>query len=228
MREYLKKEELAKLWMEKELLIFDFDGTLLDSMPMWEHIGTDYLISQGIMPPQDLEERLISMTLEQSGAFYIRELGLKKTLDEYLEDIYQMADQKYRLELALKPGALAFVQKVAEAGKKMCILTTTGRPCVEAAAARHGLEHFLPFEKIYTCGELGMGKTTSDIYLHTIRQMGSIPQKTLVFEDAPFAVKSAKLSGCTVCSVFDSSAGKQEAVLQQYADIRIQSFLELV
>lgn len=228
MREYLTEEELLEIWMEKELLIFDFDGTLLDSMPMWEHIGTDYLISQGITPPEDLEKRLISMTLEQSGEFYIREFGLKKTLDEYLRDIYQMADQKYRYELELKAGALAFVQKAAKAGKKVCILTTTGRPCVEAAAGRYELEHYIPFSQIFTCGELGMGKTTPDIYIHTIGQMGSTPQKTLVFEDAPFAVKSAKLAGCTVCSVYDSSAVSQETVLKQYADIRIRSFLELV
>ncbi|MEI3340635.1 MAG: hypothetical protein V8R80_12465 [Eubacterium sp.] len=62
---------LEELIREKELIIFDCDGTLLDSMPMWDHVGTDYIISQGITPPEDMEEHLISMTLEQSGEYYI-------------------------------------------------------------------------------------------------------------------------------------------------------------
>ena len=104
---------------------------------MWDHVGTDYIISQGITPPEDMEEHLISMTLEQSGEYYIRELGLKKTVDQYLEENYAFVDHRYRYELELKPGAGEFVRKMAELGKKTCILTTTGRPCVEAAMEHH-------------------------------------------------------------------------------------------
>lgn len=215
---------LEELIREKELIIFDCDGTLLDSMPMWDHVGTDYIISQGITPPEDMEEHLISMTLEQSGEYYIRELGLKKTVDQYLEEIYAFVDHRYRYELELKPGAGEFVRKMAELGKKTCILTTTGRPCVEAAMEHHGVRPWL--QEIFTCGDLKMSKTKPDIYRYVAQKMGVHISETLVFEDAPFAVQNAKLAGCSVVSVYDRSSQSGEAQIRRYADCSIRDFKE--
>lgn len=217
---------LQRLIEDKKLIIFDCDGTLLNSMPMWDHVGTEYILSQGIDPPEDMEQKLISKTLEQSGEYYIRELGLKKTVEEYLQDIYAFVDHKYRYELDLKPGVKEFVQRVAHSGKKRCILTTTGRPCVEAAMQHHGLDKLIPI--IYTCGELGMSKTKPDIYRYVAEQMGEKPEDTLVFEDAPFAVQNAKEAGCSVVSVYDKSAESGEMLIQRYADFRIQDFEEVL
>lgn len=215
---------LRKLIEEKKLIIFDCDGTLLNSMPMWDHVGTEYILSQGITPPEDMEQKLISKTLEQSGEYYIQELGLNKTVEEYLQDIYAFVDGKYRCELELKPGAKDFVRKMADSGKKVCILTTTGRPCVEAAMHHHGVDELI--HTIFTCGELGMGKTKPDIYRYVAERMGETPDRTLVFEDAPFAIQNAKKAGCSVVSVYDQSARNGEALISQYADCRIRDFTE--
>lgn len=215
---------LKELIEEKNLIIFDCDGTLLNSMPMWDHVGTDYILSQGITPPADMEEKLISKTLEQSGEYYIQELGLQKTVEEYLEDIYAFVDRKYRYELPLKPGAKEFVQKMVQSGKKMCILTTTGLPCVEAAMHHHGVDQWI--HTIFTCGELKMSKTKPDIYRYVAEQMGEKPQTSLVFEDAPFAIQNAKQAGCSVVSVYDRSAQSGETLIREYADCRILDFTE--
>lgn len=217
---------LQKLIEDKKLIIFDCDGTLLNSMPMWDHVGTEYILSQGITPPEDMEQKLISKTLEQSGEYYIQELGLKKTVEEYLEDIYAFVDHKYRYELELKPGAKDFVRRMVQSGKKVCILTTTGRPCVEAAMQHHGLDVLIP--TIFTCDELGMGKTKPDIYRYVADQMGETPESTLVFEDAPFAIQNAKEAGCSVVSVYDKSAKSGEALIAEYADDRIRDFEEVL
>ena len=226
MREFLSTSELHEIWKEKELILFDFDGTLLDSMPMWKHIGSEYIMSQGIRPPSDLDERLMSMTLEQSGRYYIEELGLKKTVEEYIQDIYNLVFYKYEKVLDVKPGVPAFVQQVVREGKKVCILTTTLRKCVESAAAHRGLDQWIPSGQIFTCSELGMTKTTPDIYRYTAERMGTAPGDTLVFEDAPFAIKSAKEAGCTVCAVYDQSASREEDTVKAFADFRIRSFEE--
>lgn len=217
---------LKELIEKSGTIIFDCDGTLLNSMPMWDHVGTDYILSQGITPPEDMEEKLISKTLEQSGEYYIRELGLQKTVEEYLREIYAFVDDKYRHELELKPGAKEFVRKMSDLGKQMCILTTTGRPCVEAAMGNHGIDAWIPFSKIYTCGELKMSKTTPDIYRYTAKQMGVSVSDVLVFEDAPFAIQNAKTAGCSVVSVYDRTAQPQESLIEQYADCRIRDFTE--
>lgn len=213
---------LKKLIEEKKLIIFDCDGTLLDSMPMWDHVGTEYILSQGIEPPEHMEEKLISLTLEESGEYYIRELGLKKTVDEYIREIYAFVYDRYRYELELKPGAKEFVRRMSKAGKKICILTTTGRPCVEGAVKHHGLGEWIP--QIFTCGELKMSKAKPDIYRYVAGQMGERASSALVFEDAPFAVRSAKLAGCSVAAVYDKSAQYGEGLIAKYADCRIVDF----
>lgn len=221
-------EQLTKVWQEKELVIFDFDGTLLDSMPMWDHVGTEYILSQGITPPADMEQRLISKTLEESGQYYIEELGLQKTVEEYIQDIYNLVDHKYRFDLVLKPGAKAFVKQMYDAGKKLCILTTTGRPCVEAAAAHFGLDAYIPFDKIFTCGEIGWSKRKPDIYRLVAERMGCTPNQAICFEDAPFAVKNAKLAGCTICSIYDPSSESGRDIIEEYADFSIYNLWELI
>lgn len=227
LKENSKKKRLEEVWKEKDLIIFDFDGTLLDSMPMWGHIGTEYIISQGITPPPDLEERLISMTLEQSGQFYIKELGLKKTVEEYMQDILQLVDHKYRCVLELKPGAAEFLRLVSEHGKKICILTTTIHSCVEAAVVNRGLDRWISPDRIFTCSEIGMSKTSPDIYCYTVKKMGSTPERSLVFEDAPFAIRSAKQAGCTVCAVYDASAVQEAEMIKEWSDFEVNSFIEL-
>lgn len=227
----MKPEQLQRLTAElaeKELLIFDFDGTLLDSMDMWDHVATDYIRTQGMDPPDGMEEKLMSMTLEESGEYFIRECGLKKSVEEYIQDIYDFVLQRYKNDLVLKPGAEAFIRQMCEAGKKMCILTSTGRPCVEAACVHYGLEQWIPFSGIDTCSDLGMNKRSPEIYCHVAEQMGVAPQQTAVFEDAPFAVKSAKQAGCLVCAVDDPSAQSGKAVIEEYADYQIPNFLDLI
>ena len=212
---------------EKELLIFDFDGTLLDSMDMWNHVGNDYIRTQGIIPPKDMEAKIMAMTLEESGEYFIRECGLQKTVEEYIQDIYEFVLQHYRWDLVLKPGAESFLRQMHEKGKKMCIVTSTGRPCVEAACIHYGLEQWIPFSGIYTCSDLEMNKRTPEIYCHVAQQMGVAADRTAVFEDAPFAVENAKLAGCMVCAVDDPSAESGRDVIDQYADFRIPDFLGL-
>lgn len=226
MREFLPANELNNIWKEKELIVFDFDGTLLDSMSMWINLGSEYIRSQGITPPRDLNERLAAMTLEQSGMYYIQELGLKKTVEEYIQDIYDLVYYKYKNVLELKPGAEKFVEMAVHSGRKVCILTTTIRKCVESAASHRRLDRWISAENIFTCSELERVKTSPDIYQHVIKSMKSKPEHTLVFEDAPFAIKSAKLAGCTTCAVYDQSALREEETIKAYADFRIRSFEE--
>lgn len=221
-----EKEKLARVFREKELVIFDFDGTLLDSMEMWGHIGTDYIKAQGITPPADLEERLVSMTLEQSGEFYRKELGLKKTVEEYMADLLNFVGDRYANQLSLKPGAKEFVRKTAEFGKKRCILTTTIRSCVEGAMKSHGLDRWI--HKLYTCNELHMTKTSPEVYRYVAGQMGASVEKTIVFEDAPFAVKNAKLAGCTVVGVYDAFSADGQDTVERYADFRIRDFSDIL
>ena len=213
----------AKIWRKKELMIFDFDGTLLDSMGMWEHIGPDYLVSQGITPPEDLTDTIFQYTVDECYDYFVEVFGITQTIDEYRRDVYAMIMHRYTDELQLKCGALDFVRKSAKAGKRICILTNTGRECVEPAMKRLGLDAFIRFEHLFTCKELGLDKQTSAIYLRAAELMDCDPKNAVCFEDTSFAVKNAKQAGYTVCAVFDAASDKEadRKVIAEYADIKV-------
>ena len=135
MKEFLSPDELNAIWKEKELIIFDFDGTLLDSMPMWKHLGSEYIMSQGITPPSDLDEKLVTMTLEQSGMYYIKELGLVKISDGEGNYYYALGRRDdSNLEKRYQAVFVQSLKSVDYAGHITCIRCHTGMANAACAA----------------------------------------------------------------------------------------------
>lgn len=182
-------------------IIFDMDGTLLDSMGMWENLGSIYLTKKGIVPPADLKEVIENKTLEEAAEYFIADLGIEGTVKEVVQEILSLIRDKYYNELQLKPGVKKYVLSEYEKGSNMCILTTSDRELAIAAMERTGIG--LCFKEIFTAETLGLSKRGPEIFLKTCSLMGFEPEKTMVFEDALYAIKAAKAAGCLVTAVYD-------------------------
>ena len=113
--------------------IWDLDGTILDSMSAWDHVGENYLRSQGIEPKPDLDEAIATMSLHQAADYFIEHYGVKQTRDELIKSAVAIVDDFYRYEAQLKPHLKEFLAQLHETGVKMCIATATERSLVEAA-----------------------------------------------------------------------------------------------
>ena len=174
-------------------IIFDMDGTLLDSMGMWENLGSLYLTKKGIVPPPDLKEVIENKTLEEAAEYFIDRLGLKGTVKDIVQEILSLIRDK--------PGVKKFVLSEYEKGSNMCILTTSDRELAQAAMERTGID--VCFKEIFTAETLGLSKRGPEIFLKTCSLMGFEPEKTMVFEDALYAIKAAKAAGCLVTAVYD-------------------------
>ena len=145
-----------------EGIIFDLDGTLLDSMEIWNTVGNDYLISLGIEPRENLAEVFKEMSLKQSAEYYQRVYGVDKTIEEIISGINGVIESFYIERVQLKDGVKEFLETLSEQDVKMCIATATDRYLVETALMRLGVRDY--FQKILTCNEVGFGMVSSVIF----------------------------------------------------------------
>jgi HAD superfamily hydrolase (TIGR01509 family) len=204
--------------------IFDFDGTLFDSMFIWNTAGEVYLHSIGIEPREDLQKVLKPMSLLQS-AQYIRECyQISLTVKEIMEGVNRTVEGFYFHTVHPKEGMIAFLERMKKQGVRMCIATATDRYQVEAALKRCGMESF--FFEIFTCTDVGYGKDEPIIFQKAMDYLGTTRANTVVFEDAYHAAKTAKADGFIVVTVFDSHETKQ-AELHSVSDCFIENFRQI-
>lgn len=119
--------------------IFDLDGTLMDSMYIWDSIGSDYLLSRGITPKGNLNEIFKNMSLYQAALYYQDEYGLKDDVGAILDGVNSMIEGYYTKDVAPKDGITGLLDKLLDKNVKMCIATATDKHLVEAALKNNGM-----------------------------------------------------------------------------------------
>lgn len=206
--------------------IFDMDGTLLESMHMWLNLGGDYLKENGFIPPEDINDILLTLTMKESADFFINILGLKKTREQVISEVNSHIEDFYRNQVTAKEGAEKFLKRLAAKNVKMCIATATDRYLVEAALKRCGIREY--FSEIFTCSEVGKGKHEPDIYFAAQKHLATDIGETAVFEDALYAAKTAAKAGFRVVGVFDENSASDWQELSKTAEECVYTLDELV
>ena len=205
--------------------IFDVDGTLLDSMFIWDTIGETYLRSIGYQPKENLNETFKNMSLHQAARYYQTEYGVTRSIDEIMDGVNAMLERYYRFEVPLKPGVAELLERLRQDGVRRCIATATDRHLVEAALDRCGV--LSCFGEIFTCNEVGHGKDEPDIFEEALRSLGTRREETLVFDDALYAVRTAKEAGFPVAAVYDSHE-RSQAEVRARSDLYLEDLTQLV
>ncbi len=203
--------------------IFDFDGTLFDSMFVWETAGEAYLSSLGIQPKENLQNSLKSMSLTQSAIYIAEKYNLKLDTQEIMDGINKTVENFYFHTVQPKEGVIEFLELLKSMNVKMCIATATDRYQVEAALKRCDMDKY--FSEIFTCTEVGFGKDEPIIFQKAMEYLGTTKADTVVFEDAYYAAKTAKADGFITVAVFDSHETKQ-AELLSISDCFIENFTQ--
>ena len=199
--------------------IFDLDGTILDSMFIWDTIGEDFLRSLGKEPRENLKETFKTFTLEQAAEYYRENYGVEMSVSEITDRVNKMVERYYAETVNLKPGIEPLLKKLKANGVKMCIATVTDKPLAEAALYRLGVRDY--FSEIFTCATVGYGKEEPHIYREAQKHLGTSKKETVVFEDALYALNTAKAEGFVTVGVFDVYEENQDA-LKMTADLYIK------
>lgn len=212
--------------MKKQYAIFDMDGTLLDSMYAWKHLGENYLLSQGVEPPQNLRAILREQTLEESAEYFRTKLGVLKSTDEILAGIQQLIAKEYAEKIQPKPFVREYLQKLHREKQTLCIATATSAKLAMSALKRLKLDHFFSF--VLDCSEAGRGKNSPDIYLLAAQRMGAQVEECVVYEDALHAAKTARAAGFHVVGIKDTFSANDEEELKTLCNHFISSYSELL
>ena len=205
-------------------LIFDFDGTLFDSMFIWDTAGEVYLRSIGKEPEADLQKVLKPMSLLQSAQYIREKYHIPLSVEDIMDGVNRTVEDFYFHTVEPKPGVIDFLEKLHCRNIKMCIATATDRYQVEAALQRCKMRHF--FSEIFTCTEVGSGKDTPDIFRKAMEHLQTDRSNTAVVEDAYHAAHTAKQDGFMVVGVYDSHESRQQELLQ-IADVFLPDYLNL-
>ncbi len=215
-----------ELLLDKEAVIFDLDGSLVDSMWMWERIDIEYLGKFGIPMPKDLQRQIEGMSFNETAQYFKSHFHLPDSLEQIKEDWNRMAWDKYRHEVPLKPGAAAFLEQCRKDGARLGIATSNSRELVETIAEVHGLREY--FSCIMTACDVKKGKPAPDIYLAVAGALGVSPKNCLVFEDIVPGIMAGKNAGMEVCAVEDAYSYDQREEKQLLADYYIEDFRRIL
>ncbi len=202
-------------------MIFDLDGTLLDSMRIWESAGEIYLRSLGKEPRDDLRTVLKPMSMLQA-AEYIKEqydvalptASITDGINRTVEDYYLHLDEP-------KDGVFGWLEQLHGKNIGMCVATATDRYLSEAALTRCGIRDF--FSEIFTCSEVGSGKESPRIYRKAAEHLDLPHGEIAVVEDSLHALRTAKDDGFMTVAVYDPYESEQEG-LRDIADVYLSDF----
>lgn len=205
--------------------IFDVDGTLLDSMEIWEDVGIRYLDSIGVEAEADLGTVLFTMSI-QEGAVYVKEhYHLSQEPEEIVQGVLDIISNYYKESAPLKKGAVQLLERLDKSNIAMTVASSNNKEEIEMAFERLGIAKY--FSRIFTCEEVGAGKTKPDIYLRAAEYLGTRPEETMVFEDVIHAIRTAKQAGFRVVGIYDEASKKDQEEIQREADWYCREWTEL-
>ena len=209
-------------------IIFDLDGTLIDSMPTWHGTGAAFLEKHGIAIPEDIHDIVKTQTLYQTAEYFRRDLGVPFTAQQIVDEITSYVVEAYRHTIPLRPSAKEYLEAMAKKGVRMCILTASEAGYIQPALDRLDIRKY--FDCILTCTELGVYKEDGKAFLIAMEKLGGTLAETAVFEDALYAVKGAKAAGFEVYAVLDDAFRGQKDIAQikALADRYFHDYKELL
>lgn len=209
-----------------EAVLFDLDGTLIDSMWVWREIDVEYLGKFGITLPEGLQGEIEGMSFSETASYIKAKFQIPDDTETMKADWNRMAWDKYTHEVPLKEGAREFLDHCMKNHIKLGIATSNSRELVDNIIKVHGLDNY--FSGVVTGCEVQKGKPAPDVYLEAARRCGVDPSHCLVFEDIVPGILAGKAAGMKVCAVEDEYSLFQKEDKQKAADYYIKNYYDML
>jgi len=191
--------------MKIKAAIFDMDGTLVDSLMVWDVLwrkfGIKFLHDETFHPSEEDDKAVRTLSLKDAMELIHQKYAIGASGAELLDAANELIADFYRNDVQLKPGALEWLQHCKNNGVKMCIASATAPDLVSMAIEHCGIEEY--FAKIFSCSEIGKGKDQPDIYIMAKEFFGYSSEETWVFEDSHIAIETAHGIGLKTVGIYD-------------------------
>ncbi len=210
------------IFQDKKAFLFDLDGTLVDSMWIWESIDIEYLARFGLELPDNLQASIEGMSFSETALYFKERFSIPDSLEEMKADWNRMAWEKYTREVPPKPGIREFLTYHRGRGVKMAVATSNSRELAEAVLAVHGLTEL--FDTVVTGCEVAHGKPWPDIYLEAASRLGVSVGECLVFEDVVAGIQAGRNAGMKVAAVEDTYSLHQSQMKRELADYYVTDY----
>ena len=207
-------------------VIFDVDGTILDSMCIWRDLGIRYLNSVGVEVEDSIADILYPMSLEESSSYLKERFHLPDTVEKIKVDTLRLIENFYLNEVAVKEGLIDYLGYLNENNIPMIIATSSDADLVRRTLERMKISHF--FKGILTCTELGTSKHEPYIYLKASQFIDTDPKETVVFEDVLHGIRAASSAGFITVAVVDPSNKPDRDELKKLSDYFIEDFSDSI
>lgn len=238
-------KQIGNKFLNKKYFIFDIDGTLVDSMSMWNLIDQRAVYNAtGVMVDEDLIKNIRDNALYSKdnigGKIYdlfyqeiINYFGINMSVEEYKKFRHDYSEELSKNKVDFKAGASEFMQMLKLLGKKIGVATTTTKTQLdiycnqnENMKRKSNIKEYA--DVIVTCEDVVYKKPDPEAYLKVVETFGAKPEECIVFEDSINGVMAAKNAGLEVCAVYDKSAKQEQDLIEKYADFKVESFDELI
>lgn len=237
------------MFLDRRLIIFDLDGTLIDSLGIWSRVDCVMVerlsgFKAKLTPEEAFERRLRALKTygESSQTYFLfcQELkeafNLPGTREEIHATRYAIAQELLATEVAYRPGAPDVLKALKAAGLKLAIATTTRRSNIEVYRTKNAsilaaapLDDY--FDAIYTRDDVTQVKPHPEVYERLLAQFGVKPQEALVLEDAIAGMKGAKAAGIESIVITEPHAQSEWDEANTLATLRVphwQAVLQMI
>lgn len=187
-------------------IIFDLDGTLVDSMGCWAETDRKFLLENNIKPPSDISDVMKTLSMREAAEYFIH-LGVKMRHDDITRRIEEIIADEYANKTELKPGVTELLDYLDSKGIVYCVATANYKSLAEAVLKNYDI--FKRFKSIITSEEINIKKDKPEFFIETVKRLGLNIEETIVVDDALHCLESSVKSGFFTVAVFDDASSSK-------------------
>lgn len=194
-------------------------------MHIWEKVDREFLIENGVQPPENISEKVKTLTITDASDYFISQFNLSLSQKQVIDRIEELVSDQYKFTINEKPFATELLDTLTEKGIKLCVATATYQSLCNVVLSRLGI---LPkFEFILTCSEVGEGKETPLVYIKSAELLGANIEDIVVVEDALHCAKTAKSAGFCVIGIYEETSANDWDEMKEICDYTVMSLSEI-